>query len=138
MSIKVNGEWYDLNNFSNYEEIEAQGSIEETDDLPDGLSVAKYFDELCEYEEASSDERKIMEAYFEATGIFHLGTAMDAYRGKYSDNAEFAQELCEELENGALNLLPDGLRRCIDWDKVWDNELSDSYFVENGLYFADI
>lgn len=136
MAIKVNGEWYDLNDFSNYEEIEEAGDIEEADDYPEGLSIEKYFDELQEWEEASSDEREIMEAYYEATHIFDLGTAMDAYRGKYYDNAEFAQELCEELENGALNVLPDYLRKCIDWDKVWDEELSDSYFVENGMYFS--
>lgn len=136
MSIKVNGEWYDLNDFSNYEEIEEAGGIEEADDYPEGLSIEKYFDELQEWEEASSDKREIMEAYYEATRIFDLGTAMGAYRGKYCDNAEFAQEICEELESGALGLLPDYLRKCIDWDKVWDEELSDSYFVENGLYFS--
>lgn len=137
MAIKVNGEWCYLSEFSNYEEIEEVGGIEEADDYPEGLSIEKYFDELQEWEEASSYERKIMEAYFEATGIFDLGTAMDAYRGKYSDNAEFAQEICEELESGALNVLPDYLRKCIDWDKVWDEKLSDSYFVENGLYFSE-
>lgn len=136
MSIKVNGEWYDLNDFSNYDEIEAAGGIEETDDLPDGLSVAKYFDELCEYEEASAGDRVIMMAYFEHTGILSLEEATDAYVGKYSSKGKFAQEYCEDNES-TLKLLPDYIVDNIDWEGVWDSYLHWDFFESDGMFFRN-
>lgn len=136
MSIKVNGEWYDLTDFNSYEEIEEQGGIEETDDLPEGLSVEKYFDELREYEDADSDDRAIMLAYHEHTGIFDLSVATDAYVGKYSSKAEFAQEYCEDNE-ATLKLLPDYIVNNIDWEGVWDSYLHWDFFEENGMFFHD-
>ena len=136
MSIKVNGEWHDLNDFSDYEEIEAQGSIEETDDLPEGLSVEKYFDELCEWENADSNDQAIMLAYYEQTGIFDLKTATDAYVGRYSSKAEFAEEYCDDNED-TLKLLPDYIRDNIDWGGVWDSYLHWDFFESNGMFFHD-
>lgn len=129
MPIKVNGEWYDLNDFSNYDEIDAQDGIEETDDLPDGLSIASM-------KKPSADDRVIMMAYFENTGILSLEEATDAYVGKYSSKGEFAQEYCEDNES-ALKLLPDYIADNIDWEGVWDSYLHWDFFESNGMFFRD-
>lgn len=49
MEIKVNGKWYELAWFDDFEEIEMIGEIEETKDIPDSLDIETNWDELQEY-----------------------------------------------------------------------------------------
>lgn len=137
MEIKVNGKWYDLDWFDDFEEIEMIGEIEETKDIPAGLDLETNWDEIQEYLGLAEEEQAIMMAYYEATDCFDWEEAMEAYVGNYTDGAEFAQAMSEEL-----GYIPEGLPSWIayhiDWQAVWDCELCYNYFKFDGHYFRNL
>lgn len=137
MEVKVNGKWYELSWFDDFEEIEMIGEIEETKDVPDGIDIETNWDEIQEYHGLSDDEQAIVMAYCEATNVFNPEEAMEAYVGNYTDGAEFAQTMCEELGDIPKDL-PSWIAYHIDWQGVWDAELSHDYFESDGRYFRNL
>lgn len=139
MRIEINGKtWYDVADFTDYEEIEELGEITGTSGIPDCVDIESDWDSIQEYLTLSEAEQAIMIAYAEVTDCFDWSEAQDAYVGSYADGAEFAQELCEELEYEALRDTPSYLWHCIDWECVWLIYLRHDYFESNGYYFRNV
>ena len=137
MEVKVNGKWYELSWFDDFEEIEMIGEIEETKDIPDGLDIETNWDELQEYLGLTDEEQDIMMAYYEVTDCFDWSEAQEAYVGNYTDGAEFSATLCEEL--GYLPKdLPAWIAYTIDWQGVWDDDLRHDYFEVDGKFFRNL
>lgn len=137
MEVKVNGKWYELSWFDDFEEIEMIGEIEETKDIPDGLDIETNWDELQEYLGLTDEEQDIMMAYYEVTACFDWSEAQGAYVGNYTDGAEFSATLCEEL--GYLPKdLPAWIAYNIDWQGVWDGDLRHDYFEVDGKFFRNL
>lgn len=137
MEVKINGKWYDLDWFDDFEEIEMIGEIEETKDIPDGLDIETNWDTIQEYLGLSGLDRQIVMAYAESTDNFDPEEAMEAYAGSYTTGAEFAQSLCEEVGYIPKDL-PSWIALHIDWQAVWDAELHYDYFESNGHYFRNL
>lgn len=138
MEIKVNGKWYGLDWFDDFEEIEDMGEIEDTKGLPDDLDIETHWDEIQEYLGLADEEQVVMMAYYEATNTFDWSEAQEAYVGEYLNDAEFAEAFCEEVEADTLGGLPDYLKFHIDWQGVWNGELRHDYFEVDGLYFRNL
>lgn len=137
MKIKVNGKWYELGWFDDFEEIEMIGEIEETKDIPDGLDIETNWGEIQEYLGLSEYDQQVVMSYYEATNVFNPEEASEAYVGNYTDGAEFAQTLSEELGYIPEDL-PSWIAYHIDWQTVWDCELHYDYFESNGHYFRNL
>lgn len=137
MEVKINGKWYDLDWFDDFEEIEMIGEIEETKDIPDGLDIETNWDTIQEYLGLSGLDRQIVMAYLGSTDNFDPEEAMEAYAGSYTTGAEFAQTLCEEVGYIPKDL-PSWIALHIDWQAVWDAELHYDYFESNGHYFRNL
>lgn len=137
MEVKINGKWYDLDWFDDFEEIEMIGEIEETKDIPDGLDIETNWDTIQEYLGLSGLYRQIVMAYLGSTDNFDPEEAMEAYAGSYTTGAEFAQSLCEGVGYIPKDL-PSWIASHIDWQAVWDAELSYGYFESNGHYFRNL
>lgn len=61
----------------------------------------------------------------------------DAYEGQYSDGAEFAEQMANDM--GDLNGVEYWIVNHIDWDAVWNCELSHDYTeTSNGYIFRRI
>ena len=138
VEVNIDGKWYDLTDFDDYEELEAVGEVQETCGLPDGLDLESNFDALQEWLSLSDDDQDVMLAYYEGASVFDWSEASDAYAGEYLNGAEFAEEFCEEAEADTLGDLPDYLKHHIDWQAVWDYELRHDYFEQDGHYFRNL
>lgn len=137
MEIKVNGKWYELAWFDDFEEIEMIGEIEETKDIPDSLDIETNWDELQEYLGLSEYDQQVAMAYYEATNVFNPEEALEAYVGNYTDGAEFADYMAYELGYIPKDL-PSWIATHIDWQAVWDAELSHDYFAQDDHYFCNL
>lgn len=137
MEVKVNGKWYELSWFDGFEEIEMIGEIEEIKDIPDGLDIETNWDEIQEYLGLSEYDQQVVMSYYEATNVFNPEEALEAYVGNYTDGAEFADSVAYELGYIPKDL-PSWIATHIDWQAVWDAELSHDYFEANGHYFRNI
>ena len=138
MKVQIANEWYDLTDFDHYTDLLELGEVQDTDGLPDGITLtAKTFDALQEYAALSDDEQEIMLAYYEVTDVFDFEETQESYAGYYRSGAEFAQEFCEEV--GYIpKALPDWIARHINWQDVWDRELHYDYFAHNDHYFRNL
>ena len=58
----------------------------------------------------------------------------DAYHGFADSHSEFAKERVESCESDYQNSVPDWMKDCFDWNKVW-GKLSVDYAEEEGHYF---
>ena len=137
MEVKVNGKWYELSWFDDFEEIEDMGEIEETKDIPDGLDIETNWDEIQEYLGLADEEQAIMLAYYEATDCFDWSEAQEAYVGTFQDGAEFSATLCEELGYIPKDL-PVWIAYNIDWQGVWHGDLRHDYFEVDGKFFRNL
>lgn len=137
MEVKVNGKWYELSWFDDFEEIEDMGEIEGTKDIPDGLDIETNWDEIQEYLGLADEEQAVMLAYYEATDFFDWSEAQEAYVGTFQDGAEFSATLCEELGYIPKDL-PVWIAYNIDWQGVWDGDLRHDYFEVDGKFFRNL
>ncbi|MBF1762573.1 MAG: antirestriction protein ArdA [Veillonella sp.] len=138
MRIEIdNKSWYDITDFDDYEEIEELGEITGTIGIPDCVDIESDWDSIQEYLGLSDNEQAIMIAYAEANSVFDWEEAMEAYVGNYTDGAEFAQTMSEEL--GYIpEVLPSWIAYHIDWQAVWDCELCYDYFKFDGHFFRNL
>ena len=137
MEVKINGKWYDLDWFDDFEELEDMGEIEDTKDIPDGLDIETTWDELQEYLGLSEYDQQVVMAYYEVTNVFNPEDAMEAYVGNFVSGAEFADSMAYELGYIPKDL-PSWIATHIDWQAVWDAELSHDYFAYNDHYFRNL
>jgi antirestriction protein len=62
----------------------------------------------------------------------------DAYAGNYESEADFAEELCNDCGYLEESNLPTFISNHIDWQAVWDRELTHDYTSiehNNQIYF---
>ena len=62
----------------------------------------------------------------------------DAYAGNYESEADFAEELCNDCGYLEESNLPTFIANHIDWQAVWDRELTHDYTSiehNNRIYF---
>ena len=137
MEVKVNGKWYELSWFDDFEEIEMIGEIEETKGIPDCIDLESDWDTVQEYLGLSEYDQQIVLAYYKATNVFNPEEAQEAFVGNYTDGAEFAGSMAYEL--GSIpDDLPEWIAYHIDWQAVWNAELRHAYFEVDGLYFRNL
>lgn len=136
MEVKINGKWYELSWFDDFEELEDLGEIEDTKDIPDGLDIETNWDEIQEYLGLADEEQAVMLAYYEATDCFDWSEAQEAYVGTFQDGAEFSETLCEELGYIPKDL-PVWIAYNIDWQGVWDGDLRYDHFEVDGKFFRN-
>ena len=138
MRIEINNKsWYDLSDFSSYDEIEELGEITGTSGIPDCVDIESDWDAIQEYLKLADDEQAIMLAYAEANSVFDWEEAQEAFVGRYADGAEFAESLCQEIGYIPKDL-PDWIANHIDWQEIWDCELHYDYFEQDGMYFRNL
>lgn len=110
--------------------------------------VDNHEDELSElFNERSSsggdsDALATFLAHLDNIGVDDMDEAEDAilafddkYRGTAGSEADFAEELAEEM--GDLIAIPDYITSCIDWQDVWESGLRfdvESYELPSGGY----
>lgn len=139
MRIEIdNKSWYDITDFDSYEEIEGLGEVTGTSGIPDCIDLECDWDAIQEYLKLSDDEQAIMIAYAEANSVFDWEEAQEAFVGSYATPADFCEEFCSEVEYEALESLPDYLRGCIDWERVWNHYLRHDCFEQDGYYFRNM
>ena len=96
-------------------------------------------DEVLEKNEGRTPEAALVAFYNNDSGYWETEDAddiiqacEDAYRGEYSDGAEFAEELASDCYE-----IPENLRYYIDYAKMWrDMEMGDGYYIADGFVFS--
>ena len=137
MEVKINNEWYDLSDFDSYEELEALGEIQDADGIPNVVDLKADWDNIQEYLSQSENDQQIVMAYYEATDSFDPKEALEAYVGNFVSGAEFADSMAYELGYIPKDL-PSWIATHIDWQAVWDAELSHDYFAYDDHYFRNM
>lgn len=138
MRIEIdNKTWYDLSDFDDYEEIEELGEVTGTSGIPDCVDIESGWDTIREYIGLSEADQAIMMAYCENTNTFDWDEASEAYAGTFTDGADFAESMCEELGDIPKDL-PSWIATHIDWQAVWDAELRHDYFEVDGMFFRNL
>jgi hypothetical protein len=57
----------------------------------------------------------------------------DVYAGNWSDLSDFAQDTCENCDDGSIKGLPWYIKNNIDWGKVWKTISHDYNVYEDGF-----
>ena len=86
--------------------------------------IEDYLQAIDEYDE------DVVSAFLDIFDIDSIGSLSDAYQGKYTDGAEFAESLvndCYSME------MPSWVE--VDWKATWDNALSYDYSESDGHIF---
>ena len=91
-----------------------------------------YFQSYIEdYLQAIDDyDEDVVTAFLDVFDIDSIGSLSDAYQGRYTDGAEFAESLvsdCYSME------MPSWVE--VDWQATWDNALSYDYSESDGYIF---
>lgn len=96
---------------------------------------SKLMEELFEYLELLNDSSnpEAMQAYINAG--YDASDFDEAYAGEYDSDADFAQDMAEQL--GCIDTKASWPQTCIDWE--WAaRELMYDYFEVDGYYFRSI
>jgi antirestriction protein len=97
--------------------------------------------ECAFFEYIKEDIPDLDEKLFEeidSEGIETVEQFEDAYAGKFESEADFAEQLCSDCGYLEESNLPNFIANHIDWQAVWDRELTHDYtFIEhnNQIYF---
>tara|TARA_R100000231_G_scaffold4613_1_gene7684 strand:+ start:76 stop:525 length:450 start_codon:yes stop_codon:yes gene_type:complete len=86
--------------------------------------IEDYLQAVDEYDE------DVVTAFLDIFDIDSIGSLSDAYQGKYTDGAEFAESIvsdCYSME------MPSWVE--VDWQATWDNTLSYDYSESDGHIF---
>jgi antirestriction protein len=68
----------------------------------------------------------------DSLGIETVEQWEDAYAGKFESEADFAEQLCNDCGYLEESNLPNFISNHIDWQAVWDRELTYDYtFIEH-------
>ena len=106
----------------------------DADDLQafiDEYGKSQFVDYIEEYLQAVDEHGEdAIAAFLDIFNIEDIGNFTDAYQGRYTDGAEFAESLvndCYSME------MPSWVE--VDWQKTWDNSLSYDYSESDGHIF---
>ena len=97
--------------------------------------IAAFDDVLKAWSDERDDDRREAMADYLDNGNDDLDGFEDAYEGKYKDEADFAEQMADNL--GAVS--EDNARWiCIDWEATWDRNLRHDYWIsDNGHVFRN-
>lgn len=127
-SGNLEGEWVDLDDYptkdefyDHIKELHAQEydpefMFQDTEGVPTDLVDESHIDDrLWEWLELDDRERRICQVGWEDwNGDASVEQCLDAYRGEYRNEAEWAEEFMEDT--GMLSEMPDNLRNYIDFE----------------------
>jgi len=86
--------------------------------------IEEYLQAVDEYDE------DVVSAFLDVFDIDSIGSLSDAYQGRYTDGAEFAESIVSECYSMEM---PSWVE--VDWQKTWDNALSYDYSESDGHIF---
>ncbi len=86
--------------------------------------IEDYLQAIDEYDE------DVVSAFLDVFDIDSIGSLSDAYQGRYTDGAEFAESIVSECYSMEM---PSWVE--VDWQKTWDNALSYDYSESDGHIF---
>jgi hypothetical protein len=84
----------------------------------------------CELTEDGQDNDAIA-AYVDEAGIDGIGGFVDAFRGEYDSEAEFAEQWYTDIYSFEA---PDGI--VVDWQATWDTNLKYDFTYNGGYIFS--
>jgi hypothetical protein len=104
----------------------------------------KKLEEFIEFGSNEGHDERALEVFYDNDWSYNqtcelkeiLGYFEESFSGEYDDEAEFSESLI--LETGVLNVEPEWLIGCIDWQEVWDAYLRFDYWFENGFVFRNV
>lgn len=111
-------------------------AVIDTDFNTSGDFIELSLDTLKELAEAEEEFGKAFVVYYENGGDSDTSNFQEAYAGEYDSGGEFAQQICEEVED--LRNVPGYISSCINWDDVWESGLQYDYWEEQDFYFRNI
>jgi antirestriction protein len=155
--IPTKGNWIDLDDISEWDEIKEQlaTSLEiESGDIDEVLcadveGLARHFyssncdsfdlDEWADFKEQMSGthlDAEVIDAYLDNCGIggVSISDIEEAYSGQFDSWEDLAYDLLEST--GDINQIPESLRGYFDYEK-FGRDLSYDYFESNGHYFRN-
>ena len=86
--------------------------------------IEEYLQAIDEYDE------DVVTAFLDIFDIDSIGNLSEAYQGRYTDGAEFAESIVSECYSMEM---PSWVE--VDWQKTWDNALSYDYCESDGHIF---
>ena len=124
--------------FSKVTEIALEEGIERLDeiqefqetfelDIDDAIEEIETYENVCQelrYYDSPVDE--IIEAFINIFSINDLMHLEDSYQGKWDSGAEFTENLISDCGYISRDL-PSWIENSIDYNKIWDNNLSYDY-----------
>ena len=115
-----------------FEELVADGN--DADDLQafiDEYGKSNFVDYIEEYLQAIDQyDEDVVTAFLDIFDIDSIGNLSEAYQGRYTDGAEFAESIVSECYSMEM---PSWVE--VDWQKTWDNSLSYDYSESDGHIF---
>lgn len=76
---------------------------------------------------------EVLEAALECS--VQVEDIQEAYQGEHRSDADFVQQLCEDIDDGRLKALPNYIY--IDWERTARDVMMD-YCEHNGHYFRNL
>ena len=111
--------------------IDDGNDLEVLEDFIKEYSESQFIDYIEEYLQAVDQyDEDVVTAFLDIFDIESIGSLSDAYQGRYTDGAEFAESLvsdCYSME------MPSWVE--VDWQATWDNALSYDYSESDGHIF---
>ena len=86
--------------------------------------IEEYLQAIDEYDE------DVVTAFLDIFDIDSIGNLSEAYQGRYTDGAEFAESIVSECYSMEM---PSWVE--VDWQATWDNALSYDYCESDGHIF---
>ena len=86
--------------------------------------IEDYLQAIDEYDE------DVVTAFLDIFDMDSIGNLSEAYQGRYTDGAEFAESIVSECYSMEM---PSWVE--VDWQKTWDNSLSYDYSESDGHIF---
>jgi len=111
--------------------VDDGNELEVLEDFIKEYSESQFIDYIEEYLQAVEEyDKEVVESFLEIFDIESIGNLSDAYQGRYTDGAEFAESIVSECYSMEM---PSWVE--VDWQKTWDNSLSYDYSESDGHIF---
>ena len=111
--------------------IDDGNDLEVLEDFIKEYSESQFIDYIEEYLQAVDQyDEDVVTAFLDIFDIESIGSLSDAYQGRYTDGAEFAESLVSECYSMEM---PSWVE--VDWQATWDNSLSYDYCESDGHIF---
>ena len=111
--------------------VDDGNDLEVLEDFIKDHGESNFNDYIEEYLQAIDDHGEdAIAAFLDIFNIEDIGNFTDAYQGRYTDGAEFAESIVSECYSMEM---PSWVE--VDWQKTWDNSLSYDYSESDGHIF---